>query len=450
MKRLLLFIAASLAFALPASAQGTLTRTLPGGATLVVLREPDARLIIVKAFFRIGVADENAVGEGGLSALLARTWAAGGEYRTAGQIALDIGEFGAFGALSTREYIELSAISDPGGIKEATQTLLMNVVASPLFPPDAVASAKRSVQRDRAIRADGLLTDADFRLRTKVFALSPDGRDPLGDPESAASATPQGLRRFFDRTVGRDGSRAVFVVAGNVDPDDAETMVRSSLAAGGWGGLTVPPKARIAPLPVPTDRLPANLKVVDLRREAPACYVMTGFIAPGTAADPDAWAALTVLEAVLSGGKDSRLFPLRDQPTGDKPPVGYDISSRLDPGRSSSLWTFMVSGATSVEPVRAMVQSAIHSLSDGTRPVTAEELARAKAYLKGQHRRERQRLSDRASAVGLAELRGLGSKFETDYDAIVDAVTLDAVNGQAKQVFGGNSLTVVTGNTPAP
>ncbi len=446
MKRFLAFAALFLILASTAGAQSTTVRELPGGATLIVSREPDESNVVIEAFFRVGVADENASGENGLSALLARTWAGGGANRSAWLLSRDIGKFGALAVWNTGDYIELWTISGTAERVIAAQTLLQNIVAAPLFAPGVIENAKREIERERSVRTDGLLSEAVHRLRGRVFVASSAGRDPLSDPDSLAKATPANLRRFYARTVGADAGRAVFVVAGNIQADDAETLIRSALAAGDWQGLLNTGKAIGKQPELPTDAIPEGLKPLDLRRAAPSRYSLIGFVAPGTIEGAKTTATLHVLDAVVGGGKACRLFALRDHPGGDTPPIGYDITSRIEAGRNQSLWVASVSGVIPPSPVaQDAVVATLRAFANGNTPVTEEELSRAKSFLKGKHRRERQRLTDRASALGYAQVMGLGAAFESDYDAQIDAITAADVNALAKRVFAANAACAMTG-----
>ncbi|MBC8136441.1 MAG: insulinase family protein [Fibrella sp.] len=428
--------------------QTVTVRELPGGATLIVSREPEETNVVIEAFFRVGVADENAAGENGLSALLARTWAGGAGSRSAWLLARDIGKFGALGVWSTGDYIELWTLSGAAEREIAAQTLLLNIVSTPLFLPGVVENAKRDVERERSVRTDGLLSEAIARLRGRIFVASPTGRDPLSDPASLSGATPANLRRFYAKTVGADARRAVFVVAGNIEADDAERMIRSALAAGDWQAWRDSGKAAkpmILPI-VATDAIPEGLKPLDLRRAAPSRLALVGFVAPGTTEGVQTAATLHVLDAVLGGGKDCRLFALRDR-SGDDTPIAYDIVSRIEAGREQSLWIASVSGTIPPSQLaQKTVVATLTALADGSRPVTDDELARAKIFLKGRHRRERQRLTDRASALGYAQVMGLGATFESDYDAQIDAITVAQVNALAKRIFSTNAAYAVTGS----
>jgi predicted Zn-dependent peptidase len=446
MKSLFALAALLLSLASVAHGQSITTRELPGGATLIVAKEPDQPNVVIEAFFRVGIADENASGENGLSTLLARTWAGGGANRSSWLLARDVSKFGSLGVWSTGDYIELWTLSQTQDREIAAQTLLLNVVSAPLFPSTVLDTARRDIERERSVRTDGLLTEAVSRLRGRVFVTSPIGRDPLSDPTSLTSATPANLRRFYERTVGSDGRRAVFVVAGDVEVDDAENMIRSSLAAGDWKGLRTSASATRQATTTPTDAIPEGLKPLDLRRAAPSRIALVGFIAPGTTEGPETTATLQVLDAVVGGGKDCRLFALRDRSPEGTSPIGYDIVSRIEASREQSLWVAAVTGT--IPPTQAAqeaVVATLRALADGTRSVTEEELSRAKSFLKGKHRRERQRLAERASALGYAQVMGLGATFESAYDTQIDSVSLASVNALAKRIFLTNPAYAATG-----
>lgn len=449
MKRFLAALATLGTLASVATAQTLTMRPLPGGATLIVSQESKNPNIVIEAFFRVGVADENAVGESGMSALLARTWAGGGTGRSGWLLARDIGRFGSLGIWSTGDYIELWTLSNAADREDAAQALLLNIVSTPLFLPVTVENAKRDIERERFQRTDGLLTDALSRLRGRVFVASPAGRDPLGDETSIENAKSVALRRFYLQTVGSDASRAVFVVVGNLDPDEAERLIRSSLAAGDWQPWHNTGKMA-KPAPVSSkDAIPEGLKPLELRRAAPNRLALVSYIAPGTTEGAKTNAALQVLDAVLGGGKDCRLFALRDHPGGGKLPIGYDIRSQIDAGREQSLWVAYVLGtAQPSNTTQETLNEVLHTLANGSHPVTDDELLRAKAFLKGKHRRERQRLSERASALGYAQVMGLGATFEAEYDTQIDSVTLVEVNTLAKRIFTANAANAATGTDP--
>ncbi|MBC8142495.1 MAG: insulinase family protein [Armatimonadetes bacterium] len=435
-----------LLLAIPVAAQTLFVRSLPGGATLLVSQEPDAKSVVIEAFFRVGVADENAAGESGLSALLTRTWASGGANRSASRIARDIGQFGTLGVFQTADYIELWTQSDYADSEIAAQTLLSNVVAAPVFPDSAVAEAKKEVTQDRTIRADALLGHALEKLRARVFALSPTGRDLLGDAENAGQLTVAGLRRFHARTVGSDASRAVFVVAGRMGADEAERLVRSALAAGDFAPFRSAETKKKETTPA-LAVVPPGLRPLDLRRAAPTRLSLVGYAAPGTRTGATRTATLHVLDAVMGAGKDCRLFGLRDRLRDGETPIGYDITSRLEAGRDQSLWVAYVSGVEgTTETATARIIGECRAVSDGSRPITDAELTRAKSLLIGKHRRERQRLTERASALGVAQVMGLGAGFEANYAERIGAVTLADVQELAREMFAANAGSVTTGS----
>ncbi len=440
------------AAAAPASRGQSLTvREMRGGATLVVSREPGNTDVVLEAFFRVGIEDENRSGESGMSALMARAWTGDGVNRTREMLARDVARFGSLGVWSTPDYVELWTVSGLADHTVAAQTLLQNVVSTPLFPPATIAGARRDIARERALRADGLLSDVTNHLRGRVFVSPPAGRDALGDAVNVSAITSTGLRRFYAKTIGGDASRAVFVVAGDIAPDDAERLIRSALLAGDWAAWHDAP-THVRPVPVDpgsAESIPEGLRPLDIHRAAPTRIALVGYIAPGTSEGAKTAGVLQVLDAVLAGGKDCRLFALRDRPATDMLPIGYDVRAFLEAGRSRSLYLISVIGTA--QPARATqdrVVAELRVLASGERPVTADEMTRAVAFLQGKHRKERQRLYDRAAALGYAQVMGLGAGFEAEYDARIAEVSVADVNALARRIFSANAAYVATGTDP--
>jgi zinc protease len=427
--------------------------TLTNGARCVALYEPGAPLMALGGVFSAGVADEIA-GEGGLTSLLARSWLSSTEDRTVGLLAYDVSAIGGdLATLATGDRVEISAIcrGEGAAVTAAAQTLFLSYVAAPAFDDDAVRRAQAEQLRDIELSRDDAVSETLAALRRRVWQGAPPGRDPLGEPAAVRAATPETVRRHYARLF-QQPERAVFVVAGNIRPADAFRLVESNLNAGGWpdrlrtdGGKPLPPRR---PAPHEWQSIPPDLRDGDTGRRVPAPILAVGFLAPGTAGKPSSaadHAALLVLDALAAGGKGSRLFALRDRPAAGVPPIGYDVRSLIEPGRAQTLWAAYVLGcARPFAEVKTALLATLRSLADGTRPATDAELARAKAYLKGRHLRERARIRDRAFGAAVAEVRGLGAAFDAAFDARIDAVTPADVSRLARTVFGGNCAVVHT------
>jgi zinc protease len=447
-----------LALALAAAAMPTLAQTvpvvadpvpdvstLPDGARLVVLVLPKESRIVIDVFFRVGQSDEGRWP--GIDALVTRAWAAGSDNRIAPLLQGDIARNGeGIGTSIDRDYTELWGVSaaDETSFAQSAQTLLTNLVSAPLFEKDAVETARTAQIDSIQLRRDDLLSDVMDELQHRAFGESAYASPVIGTEESVRSLPAPVVGAYYRKYFRPD--RAVIVVAGPVTVEGARRRIAASIEAGGWNEGSPAP----APRPEAAAPIPAGLRDQVVPRRAPATCVAVGYLAPGTdsATGPRDYAALLALDAVLGGGKASRLFRLRDQVAPGETPVGYEIRSVLFPARKQSLLAAYVLGDGAPVAVRDRLTALLHDLGTGGKPVTPDELARARTYLKARHLESRQRLREQAFGIGWAETMGIGAAFDTSYDARLDAVTLDDINAVARRVFSGNPA--VVHSLPAP
>lgn len=414
---------------------------LQNGAKLVMLYDPDSPIVAIDVFFRVGLSDE--MQRPGITALITRAWFSDGRYRTANQLRRDIGAFGTgVGSRFGGDFAEIWSVSESSeaAIEQSAQTLLLNLIASPGFSTEAVAAAKSEQLREITLAASNPLAATLNKMRSRVWFESPQGRPPLGTTESVSAITAKDVQEYYTRFF--RPSRAAIVVAGNIKSDRARRLVEQSLNAAGWSeaGRPAAPETLYAP-----EQVPPNLREVDLGRPAPASVVALGYLAPGTqTVKPADWAALLLLDAILGGGKANRLFRLRDAATPPDLPVGYEIRTVLFSSRSQSLWTIYIVGNNPTKATRTRLLETLAALGTGAASITEKELTRAKAYLKGKHLAERQQLKDKSYALGWAETMGLGARFDTDYDALIDGVTREDVARLARQIFGSTAGAVVS------
>jgi zinc protease len=418
---------------------------LRDGARLVVLQEPTSPLVAVDVFFLVGRADEGV--REGMNALIARSWGVESENRSAALLRNDIARVGSLGTDFGNDWMEIWGLSgsEPSDVRKLLQTVLTNLVANPLFSPRAIAAAIDEQRTAIALTRDDPLTDALERLRARAWGTSPYGLPPFGTEDSLGLLRSDDVATYYHRNFRPE--RCVIVVAGGVDPEGIRDLVEKSLGAGGWDDRpAAPPLARVTPAVVPP-----GLRDLSVPRRAPSTVFAAGWLAPGTdageGAGKDGYAALLLLDAVLGGGKASRLFRALRDTTGDgapAAPVGYDVRTQITPGRAQSLWIACVIGDTPARACRDALLAQIDALATGARPVTDEELRRANNYLKARHQRERQRLHDRASGAGWSETMGLGAEFDTGFDGRLGAVTADDVNRLARHLFGGQAVFVST------
>lgn len=147
--------------------------------------------------------------------------------------------------------------------------------------------------------------------------------------------------------------------------------------------------------------------------------------------------ALEVLAAILGGGMSSRLFHEVRERRG----LGYYVRTSSD---SYTDCGSLVSTA-GVDPKRVkdaitVILSEYHALKDGKKPVTQEELLKAKEYLKGHFVLDLEDSRSVASFYAHQEL--LETHIETPKEVLenIDHVSIEDVHRVAKQYFKKETL----------
>jgi predicted Zn-dependent peptidase len=405
---------------------------------MVILPDPEATTIAVEVFFTVGLADERRYP--GINALIARTWGGESENRYAPLLKADIARIGSLGTDFSEDWVELWGIcaSSPTEFRKLLQTLLTNVVANPRFSEEAIQKAKEEQQQTLLLQRDHLVGNTIDRLRGRIFGNSPFGRPLYGSEEGLQNLTALVVENYYKQLFRPD--RCIIVVAGAVKTQETQSLIEASLGAGGWNSA---PSQRPEPLES-VEAIPPGLRDMVLARTAPAGVLTVGFLAPGTelGGGRENYARLLLLDAVISGGKSGRLFRhLRDGITGQEP-IGYDVRTQIQPGRAQSLWIFYATGVRSLPDCREALLNELKRVANGTAPISAKELERAKALLQAKHQLRRQRLKERAFATGWSEVMGLGADFDVALPTLLNSITEEDLNRFAGKLLSASPAIV--------
>jgi predicted Zn-dependent peptidase len=205
---------------------------------------------------------------------------------------------------------------------------------------------------------------------------------------------------------------------------------------GMWNGGPVPVRPTYNPPRVPATR-------IELRQEAvSSTCVMLTFPGPG-AADPD-FLALRLLDTVLSAGTSSRLF----REVREARRLAYDVSTSFPPQQACShMSLYAVVSQFRMEDAKAALVDVVSVLQ--TTPIPPEELARAKAYLKGRYLLSHQYSAQHAFDLAWYETIGLGADLDGQFAQRVDALTSEDLQRVARAWFTRYYLVVVMPNNAA-
>ena len=418
--------------ALPLLAAPALATTIervvsPGGIEAWLVHEPAVPMIAIDFAF-VGGAAQDSLGKGGTATLVASLLDEGA------------GEFDAktFHARLERRAIELGFQAERDTLRGTLRTLTENkeeafdylrlALTQPRFDPSDVEVIRAQVA-SLLRRVESSPTDiANLRWWQVAFADHPYGRPVNGTLESVPTVTIADLKDYTRRVLAR-GNLKVAVV-GDIDAESVKVMLDRV-----FGALPAQPELK----PVP-NVLPQGMgRRVVVKLDVPQAVVTFG--GPGIARkDPDFMAAYIVNHILGGGAFSSRLY----QEVREKRGLAYSVYDSLVWLNHSALFL----GGTATRADRAgetlaVIDKEIHRLAeDGP---TADELAKAKAYLNGSFVLNLDTSSKIAALLVQLQLDGLGIDYFTRRPEMINRVTLEDARRVAKRLLDSGMLVTIAG-----
>lgn len=409
---------------------GVTKSILSNGVTILVRREPEAKVAAIEIFIRVGAADENS-SDTGIGQLLAGSILAGTETRSAAKLARLVSEVGGnFHALWQWNYLEVYAVTVPD-VCEETIALLSDSIQNSKLDGAAIEYAKSAILKEIS-RMDGdPFNTAYTALRRRVQQSSVYDRPYLGGPDKLRAISREQIKSFYERNVTAD--RMVISIVGNVD---SGKVIRKAEVC--FGNM---PRGRITKEAEET--LPGSGEVI-IEKPGSATYVLVGYPAPGLES-PD-YPAMCVADTLLGGNKSSLLFRKLREERG----LGYQVGSLYPPlqrGSHLAMYLGMDSGRADPGTVKAVKDAMIEqvaSLKSGA--FTDDDFQRAKRYLIGNHALKHERSRDRAFNLGWHEAMGLGYQYDFQYASKIKAVTREDVIRVCERFLNRPASVVLSGS----
>ena len=426
MKTLRVLAILLLAAAAPAAADDArVTRTtLPNGLRVLVRENPAAGVVAVSLLVRAGSRFETPE-TAGVTHFLQRVLVRGTLHRSDIDLATAAEELG--GTVDASGDVEYAEIRGTGLARhwEALLTLVAEVALQPSMPPDAIQTERRLILSQLQTRAETPFPLALDTLLADLFAGHPYALPAMGLRASVEKLSREALLAHY-RAIYQPG-RMVLAVSGQVTP--ARVV---SVATKLFGGMTNVPGAPVGPAPAITSA--GGRRVVT--HPAQQAQILVGFTGPSVA-DAD-YAAVKVLGAVLGGGMSGRFFvELRD-----KQGLAYSLGT-INPSRAGPSFIVGYMGTTpaSAEPAEAGMLREIERIRN--EPPTAEELARAKAYLQGTLAMDRRTNARQSWYLAFFDLIGAGHDFPDRYARALAGVTAADVQAAARRYLERPTIVVL-------
>ncbi len=429
------FFALLLAFTLlsaNADPNAPVKTTLPNGLRVICKQETSTPLIAIDVFVQAGAPQETD-GTNGIGSLVAHALFDSTHDNTPESMTSAINALGgSVSAVWHPDWTQISALTVRDRYKEAV-SLLADTLQNADFDPAALEDSRKQVLSELDSRDADPFQTAYGSLQKKLYAGTSYARPVGGTAETISRLSRTDLLGYYSRYyVPRN---IVVVVVGNIKPEDAEKAVADDI-----GDISRPGPAvsgfRDALPPLSVDIPAIHTYQPDLTQN---CVVVGCRAAP--MASPD-YFPLLVLNALFGGMKSGRLFTTLREQQG----LAYDLGSVYDPHLAAAALAGYVFGAptktdqtTKKEvPTVGLIKNGILAQMKAfqTTPPTPAELSRAQHYLIGSYALRHERLEDRASLLGAAELSAPdGYKLDTDYNAYISAVTAADVQRVAIKYF---------------
>lgn len=395
---------------------------LPGGVTVVTERLPHVRSVSAGFWIARGSRDETRR-QNGLSHILEHMVFKGTSTRSARDIARFLESIGGhLDAFTSKEETCFYARALDEHLPQALEITTDLAVRPRLTAEDLERERKVVMEEIKAVddTPDDLVHDL---LAEALFDGHPLSFPVLGTMDNCRRFTAADVRSFWR---GNYISRHfVLAAAGRLEHQRVVDLWAGFLEKAGSRECR-----RTAPMP------PATSSAVLLRnKKTSQAHLCLGF--PGIpAADPDRF-AMWILNTVLGGGMSSRLFQkIREQEA-----LAYSVYSYLDFYRDSGLVAVYlgVDGKKAASSL-GLALSEIRRL--GVEPLTADELAHAKAQIKGSMMLGLESVSSRMFRVARTAIAGMPFMPLGEVLARIDQVTAGDVRRLAARIFRPDRLSV--------
>ena len=293
----------------------------------------------------------------------------------------------------------------------------LECVLEPSFADSELEEERRVALEELHGEQDDVATLAFRAAHEELYRGHPFRWRRRGTQKTLEAFTTSALRKIWEREY--PPGDMVLGLAGDLDPERVAALLET---------LVVRSEAPTAvTMPHGPPRYPSRPRTRWIRRAREQAHVVTAF--PGMTLADERTAALDVLLTVV-GGQSGRLFASLREQRGLVYHVSASSMEGVDAGH------VVVHAATSQDKV----DQALQAIGEEIEAIVARapartELARAKAWLVGQHEVSMQRRSRVASQIAFDEAHGLGADAFRRYPARVAAVKAKDVLELAQAIF---------------
>ena len=399
-------------------------QVLPNGLTVLV-RENDAVGVVAASLqVRAGSRFETD-SSSGITNFLHRAMMRGTAKRSAVQLATSSEDIG--GSLDANGEVETAEVHGQALARhwETLLALIAEVALQPALPPEEIEKERRLLLARIRSRAEAPFSFSFDAVLRSLYGTNPYGRNQLGSKETIERLTRDDLLAHY-RAIYRP-DRMVLAVSGRVE---GKRVVKTAERL--FGKMARPAPDTQAAMAVAEP--PGERQVIT--RPAAQAQILAAYLGPGLS-EP-LYPAVKVLAAALGGGMAGRLFvELRDRRG-----LAYSTTVMM-PSRTGP--TFFVAYIGTAPASAAAAEAGMLRELERIReaPISADELSRAKAYVRGQLAMDRRTNARLAWYMAFFETVGAGWDFPDRYARAIDAVTAEDVARAAERYLTRPTIVVL-------
>jgi predicted Zn-dependent peptidase len=376
------------------------------GLTVLLLEKHGVPIVNFAALVKTGAAGDPA-GEEGLASITAQLLRKGTQKRTAQQFAADSDFTG--GSVEADASADFSSVSGEFLNKDLARglDLFSDALLHPIFPQSEVDKLlAQSLDGVRAAKDEARSVLGTY-YNAYLFNGNGYGRTSDGDEISLTKIHRDAIVRFYE-TYYAPGN-IILAVAGDFQTADMKKKLEEVF--GGWPSKPVTP-VKIPVLPPVKSK---KLLLVD-KPDATQTYFAIGNVATA-AGDPDR-VAIRLVNTIFGG----RFTSLLNEALRVESGLTYGAISAFDPRKAPG--PFGIYSYTKNESTAQAIDMALQVLQKlHKQGITAEELASAKSYIKGQFPPSIETSKQLAQIIAINEFYGLDDREINDLEARLDAVT---------------------------
>ncbi len=323
---------------------------------------------------------------------------------------------GDFNAFTGKEYAGYYVKVAGESINVAVD-VLADMLSYSKFDPVEIDKERGVILEEYNMYQDTPMYQVGWDFEKLLFGDQPLGWDQVGTKELINTVTQEQFQDYFAKLYTPDNT--VIVAAGKVDHQWLVSEVQK---------LFKFKQAQKSLVYEPFKGISTSQKIFLHNKKTEQAHLIIGF--PGYQDLSDHFYASRLLAVILGGNMSSRMFLNVREARG----LAYYISTSTD--EYQDIGVFSTSAGVSVERVEEAVQAIVAEYAkvyaDG---VTAEELAKAKAYLKGKVTLRFEDSEEYAHLLAKYELLHRVSRSPEEIIALIDQVELAEVNAVARDLL---------------